>query len=270
MVRGVSMLKPQVYLVGAGPGDPELLTVKAVRVLQQADIVVHDRLIGEGILDLAPPRAQRVYVGKAPGRPGMTQDGINDLLVELAVPGRRVVRLKGGDPFVFGRGGEEALHLLRHGIPVEVIPGITAALGCAASAMIPLTHRGVATSVRFVTGHCRAGWWLDLNWPSLADPRTTLVFYMGLAHLEEITGRLIAAGLPHGTPAAAIADGTTPEQRVVRGSLATLERAVRLAALASPVLLVIGPVVDVLVDPQLARLGEGRRTAVVVEQVGHA
>jgi uroporphyrin-III C-methyltransferase len=136
--------------------------------------------------------------------------------------------------------------------------------------MIPLTHRGVATSVRFVTGHCRAGWWLDLNWPSLADPQTTLVFYMGLGHLEEIAGRLIEAGLPHGTPAAAIADGTTPEQRVVRGSLATLERAVRLAALASPVLLVIGPVVDVLVDPQLARLGEGRRTAVVVEQVGHA
>jgi uroporphyrin-III C-methyltransferase/precorrin-2 dehydrogenase/sirohydrochlorin ferrochelatase/uroporphyrin-III C-methyltransferase len=264
------MLKPQVYLVGAGPGDPDLLTIKAVRVLEQADIVVYDRLIGEGILDLASPRAQRVYAGKAAGRPGMTQDGINDLLVELAVPGKRVVRLKGGDPFIFGRGGEEALHLLRHGIPVEVVPGVTAALGCAASTMIPLTHRGVATSVRFVTGHCRAGWWLDLNWSSLADPQTTLVFYMGLAHLEEIAGRLIEAGLPHATPAAAIADGTTPEQRVVRGSLATLERAVRMAALASPVLFVIGPVVDVLVDPELARLGEGRRMAAVVGQIGHA
>jgi uroporphyrin-III C-methyltransferase/precorrin-2 dehydrogenase/sirohydrochlorin ferrochelatase/uroporphyrin-III C-methyltransferase len=265
------MLKPLVYLVGAGPGDPELLTVKAVRVLQAADVVVYDRLIGEGILDLAPARARRVYVGKAVGRQAMRQEEINELLAELAVPGQRVVRLKGGDPFVFGRGGEEALHLLRRGIPVEVIPGVTAALGCAAATMIPLTHRGLATSVRFVTGHCRAGWWLDLNWQSLADPQTTLVFYMGLSHLDEIVARLIEAGLPAATPAAAIANGTTPQQRIVRAPLVELEVAVRAHALTSPVLIVIGPVVEVLVDADaLTALVDPVSAAMLVEQVGHA
>jgi uroporphyrin-III C-methyltransferase/precorrin-2 dehydrogenase/sirohydrochlorin ferrochelatase/uroporphyrin-III C-methyltransferase len=263
------MLKPQVYLVGAGPGDPDLLTVKAVKVLGTADVVVYDRLIGEGILDLAPPRARRVYVGKAAGRPSMRQDAINRLLVELAVPGQRVVRLKGGDPFIFGRGGEEVLHLLRHGIPVEVVPGVTAALGCAASAMIPLTHRGVATGVRFVTGHCREGWWLDLNWPSLADPDTTLVFYMGLAHLSVIAARLIEAGLSPRTPAAAIAQGTTAAQRMVRAALADLERAVQVEALESPVLFVIGPVVAVLHDRPEA-IFEPMLAGVVWEQAGHA
>ncbi|MEK0085189.1 uroporphyrinogen-III C-methyltransferase [Benzoatithermus flavus] len=265
------MLKPQVYLVGAGPGDPELLTVKAVRVLQAADAVVYDRLIGEGILELAPARARRFYVGKAVGRQAMRQEAINDLLVELALPGQKVVRLKGGDPFVFGRGGEEALHLVRHGIPVEVVPGVTAALGCAAATMIPLTHRGLATSVRFVTGHCRAGWWLDLNWPSLADPQTTLVFYMGLAHLDEITSRLVEAGLPAATPAAAIENGTTPQQRIVRAPLVRLRESVQAQALASPVLIVIGPVVDVLTDAEpLAALVEPAAGAVLVKQVGHA
>jgi uroporphyrin-III C-methyltransferase len=200
----------------------------------------------------------------------MSQERINHLLVELAAPGVRVVRLKGGDPFVFGRGGEEALHLLRHGVPVEVVPGVTAALGCAAATMIPLTHRGVATSVRLVTGHCREGWWLDLNWRSLADPQTTLVFYMGLAHVKEISSRLIEAGLPRGTPAAAIAQGTTAAQRVVRATLATLEPAVRTAAVVSPVLFVIGPVVEVLVEGDAAALDTPLRAAAMPEQVGHA
>jgi uroporphyrin-III C-methyltransferase/precorrin-2 dehydrogenase/sirohydrochlorin ferrochelatase/uroporphyrin-III C-methyltransferase len=265
------MLQPKVYLVGAGPGDPDLLTMKAVRVLQAADVVVYDRLIGDGILDLAPARARRIFVGKALGRQAMRQEEINELLAELALPGQKVVRLKGGDPFVFGRGGEEALHLVRRGIPVEVVPGVTAALGCAAATMIPLTHRGVATSVRFVTGHCRAGWWLDLNWPSLADPQTTLVFYMGLAHLDEIASRLVEAGLPAGTPAAAIANGTTPQQRVVRAPLHQLRAIVQAHGLASPVLIVIGPVVDVLTDAEaLATLVEPASAAILVDQVGHA
>jgi uroporphyrin-III C-methyltransferase len=264
------MLEPRVFLVGAGPGDPDLLTVKAVRVLGSADVVVHDRLIGAGILELAPARARRVYVGKAAGCGGLSQEQINALLVELAEPGRRLVRLKGGDPFVFGRGGEEALHLLRHGVPFEVVPGVTAALGCAAAAMIPLTHRGIATSVRLVTGHCREGWWLDLDWRSLADPRTTLVFYMGLAHLAEITEQLIGAGLPRATPAAAVAQGTLPAQRLVRATLATFEPAVRTAGLASPVLFVIGPVVEVLAQRDAPALEAALHAVAMPEQIGHA
>ena len=254
-----------VYLVGAGPGDPELLTLKAARVLASADVVVYDRLIGDGILELAPEHARRIYVGKAAGQPSMTQEQINRLLINLARPGLRVVRLKGGDPFIFGRGGEEALHLLRHGVRVEVVPGITAALGCAASAKVPLTHRGVATGVRFVTGHCREGWWLDLDWQSLADPDTTLVFYMGLAHLGEITQRLRAAGLSGATPALAISEGTTPAQREVRASLAELERTVAEAALESPVIFMIGRVVDVL----SGAVGEARERA-ITDQVVYA
>lgn len=264
------MPEPLVYIVGAGPGDPDLLTVKAAHILAAADIVVHDRLIGDGILDLAPARARRVFVGKTAGRPGMGQERINELLVELAEPGRSLVRLKGGDPFVFGRGGEEALHLLRHGVPFEVVPGVTAALGCAAAAMIPLTHRGVATSVRLVTGHCREGWWLDLDWRSLADPRTTLVFYMGSAHLAEITGHLIGAGLSRLTPAAAVAQGTQPAQRLVRATLASLEPAVRAAGLASPVLFVIGPVVEVLAQGDAPALAAAFHAVATPEQVGHA
>lgn len=249
-----------VHLVGAGPGDPELLTLKAARLLGGADVVVYDRLVGEGVLDLVPAAARQIYVGKAAGRPSMTQEQINRLLVNLAAPGRCVVRLKGGDPFIFGRGGEEALHLLRHGIGVEVVPGVTAALGCAAAAKVPLTHRGVATGVRFVTGHCREGWWLDLDWQSLADPATTLVFYMGLAHLGEITARLRAAGLPPETPALAISEGTTATQRELRAPLGELEAAVAAIGFGSPVIFVIGPVVDVLrqqkAEPDAERVAE--------------
>jgi uroporphyrin-III C-methyltransferase len=237
---------PLVYLVGAGPGDPELLTVKATRILERADAVVFDRLVGARIMDLVPPGAMRVYVGKANQAHHLSQDEINDLLVRLARPGRVVVRLKGGDPFIFGRGSEEAAYLARHGVPFEVIPGITAASGCAAAAGIPLTHRGLATGVRFLTGHCRAGAGLDLNWASLADLNTTLVVYMGLANLGEIAGRLIAAGLPPDTPAAAIASGTTERQRLCRSRLADLAVQVAEAELEAPVLVVIGKVVDAM------------------------
>ena len=169
---------PWVYLVGAGPGDPELLTLQAARVLGQADAVVYDRLVGAGVLDLVPRGAMRIFVGKASSAHHLSQAEINDLLLRLARPGRVVVRLKGGDPFVFGRGSEEAAYLAAHGVPFQVVPGITAAAGCAAAAGIPLTHRGLASGVRFLTGHCRVGLGLDLNWQSLADPDTTLVVYL--------------------------------------------------------------------------------------------
>ena len=234
-----------VYLVGAGPGDPDLLTVKARRLLtERAEIVVYDRLISDEIMDLVPPGTTRIFAGKAANRHTLPQDEINELLVRLARSGRSVVRLKGGDPFVFGRGSEEAEHLARHGIPFEVVPGITAASGCAAYAGIPLTHRGTATGVRYVTGHSRAGVDLDLNWRSLADPDTTLVIYMGLTHLREISRRLITAGLAPETPAAAIASGTTRDQRICTGTLADLPLRVEDEGLRPPVLVVIGHVVS--------------------------
>lgn len=239
------MQPPLVHLVGAGPGDPDLLTLRAARLLQLADVIVHDRLVGSGVLDLANPLARRIDVGKAAGRPSMRQDEINELLVGLAAPDRVTVRLKGGDPFVFGRGGEEVVHLLRHGIRVEVVPGITAALGCAASAGIPLTHRGVARSVRFVTGHCRGDEPLDLDWAGLADPETTLVVYMGAGQIGEIAEELINRGLSPATPAAVIVDGCRPGQRVVRCALAA---AASITTGGRPALYVIGRVVDVVAD----------------------
>jgi uroporphyrin-III C-methyltransferase/precorrin-2 dehydrogenase/sirohydrochlorin ferrochelatase/uroporphyrin-III C-methyltransferase len=248
-----SAVEPWVHLVGAGPGDPELLTVKAARVLERADAVVYDRLVGDGVLDLVPRGAMRIFVGKASSAHHMSQGEINDLLVRLARPGRVVVPLKGGDPFIFGRGSEEAAHLARHGVPFAVIPGVTAAAGCAAAAGIPLTHRGLATGVRFLTGHCRAGAGLDLNWQSLADPDTTLVVYMGLANLSEISARLIAAGLPAATPAAAIASGTTAAQRVCPATLGALPERVHADDLEAPVLIVIGRVVEAM-----AWLADGR------------
>lgn len=257
---------PQVYLVGAGPGDPELLTVKAARLLERADAVVYDRLISEAVLDLVPRGAMRVYVGKASGVHHLSQDEINELLLRLARPGRVVVRLKGGDPFIFGRGSEEAAYLARHGVPFAIVPGITAASGCAAAAGIPLTHRGLATGVRFITGHACAGRELDLDWTSLADPKTTLVVYMGLANLPEISARLIGAGLPAATPAAAIASGTTEKQRICATTLAELPEAVARAGLAPPVLVVIGRVVEAMAwmnhpcaptDAAVDRIGHG-------------
>jgi uroporphyrin-III C-methyltransferase len=255
---------PWVYLVGAGPGDPELLTLKAARVLERADAVVYDRLISDAILDMVPRGAMRVYVGKATGAHHLSQDEINELLLRLARPGRVVVRLKGGDPFIFGRGSEEAAYLAGHRVPFAVVPGITAASGCAAAAGIPLTHRGLASGVRFLTGHCCAGRGLDLDWQSLADPETTLVVYMGLANLPEISAQLIAAGLPAATPAAAIASGTTEKQRVCETTLGGLADAVASAGLAAPVLVIIGRVVEAM-----AWMGCHNTLDTAVDRVSH-
>ena len=232
-----------VCLVGAGPGDPELLTLKALRMLGTADAVVYDCLVSEAVLDLIPAGATRIDVGKRQGFHPVPQQEINELLLRLARAGRRVVRLKGGDPFTFGRGSEEVEFLARHGIACTVVPGITAASGCAAAFGIPLTHRGLATGVRYVTGHCRADATLDLDWRSLADPRTTLVVYMGRAHIGEISDRLIEAGLPHDTPAAMVARGTTPTQRHLIATLGTLSASAARFADNGPLLFIIGAVV---------------------------
>ena len=232
-----------VFLVGAGPGDPELLTVKAHRLLQEADVVVHDRLVSAAVLALIPPMVELIPVGKSSGNHCVPQQRINEVLAEQARHHARVVRLKGGDPFVFGRGSEEALYLRRHGVPFEVVPGITAAVACSAYAGVPLTHRGVSHGVQFVTGHFRDGQPVDLHWRALANPDITLVVYMGLAHLPLISKQLIAAGLDPTTPAMAIQDGTTSRQKRVLATLEDLPRKVRGTRLEPPVLVVIGQTV---------------------------
>ena len=232
---------PMVYLVGAGPGDPELLTLKAVKVMAKADVIVHDRLVSEAVLKVAPDSAMRVSVGKAPGKHSYKQSEINALLVHLAQQGHRViVRLKGGDPFIFGRACEEIETLEAHGIAWDVVPGITAAQGCAASARTPLTHRGLARSLRFVTGHCRADTPLDLDWKGLADPQTTLVFYMGHAAAPELSAQLIAHGLDAATPVLCISQGTTPQERRLPTRLDRLPVDLKNAQLPSPILIMIG------------------------------
>lgn len=236
--------RPLISLVGSGPGDPDLLTLKAYRLLQEADVIVYDRLVSQPILDMIPHGTKMVYVGKASGKHHMNQDEINQLLVSLARKDRKVVRLKGGDPFIFGRGSEEAQFLLQHDIDFEYVPGITAASACSAYAGIPLTHRGVATSVRLITGHCRADKPLDLNWKSLADENTTLVFYMGLASLPQLREELVKAGLPATTPAAAVENGTTSSQRRCIATLETLPDAIKDMAIQSPALIIIGNVVS--------------------------
>ncbi|MEX2616230.1 MAG: uroporphyrinogen-III C-methyltransferase [Alphaproteobacteria bacterium] len=233
----------RVFLVGAGPGDPELLTLRAARLLGEAETVVYDRLVSPEILDLVAPGATRIFAGKAARDHVLPQQAINELLVSLAQDGKRVVRLKGGDPFVFGRGSEEALYLAEHGIGFEIVPGISASAGCAAYAGIPLTHRGVAKGVHFVTGHTRGTADDDLDWPRLADPDTTLVIYMGLSKIERICNRLIGAGLPGDTPAAAIENGTLPSQRVILSTLSDLPGRIAREGLGAPTLFVIGAVV---------------------------
>lgn len=236
----------KVILVGAGPGDPELLTIKALKAIESAGAVVYDRLVSEGVLALIPRGVPRFFAGKSCKQKAMTQDEINDLLVQLARQGKHVVRLKGGDPFLFGRGGEEALYLAKHRILFEIIPGITSAQGCGAYAGIPLTHRGLATGVRFLTGHRLTAdeteTELELNWQSLADPDTTLVVYMGLANLPLIAAKLMEHGLPGSTPAAAIASGTTREQQIVASDLAGIHKAATAAELQAPTLVIIGKV----------------------------
>ncbi len=230
-----------VDIVGAGPGDPELLTLKALRAIQDADVVVHDRLVSDAILDLVRRDARRIYVGKRKSNHSVPQDGINDLLISLTRGGERVVRLKGGDPFVFGRGGEELEALRAAGVPARVVPGVTAATGCAAAAGLPLTHREHASAVTFVTGHGVDGE-PDVDWAALAAPRHTLVVYMGLSRAGTLAARLIDHGRAPETPIAIVENGTRPDQRVVTGTLADTADLVAMFAVGAPALIVVGEV----------------------------
>ena len=227
-----------VWLVGAGPGDPDLLTVKALKVLQCADVVVHDGLVSEAILDLAPASARRLSVAKRRSHHSYGQDEINRMLVAFARDGLTVVRLKGGDPFVFGRGGEELVACRAAGVVCHVVPGVTAALAASAAAGAPLTHRGAAQSVTFVTGHASGGAEPDLDWPSLARANHTVVIYMGLASAPKIAARLIAAGRAAATPALIVENASLPQERRVATTLGDLPRAVE--GLHGPALLIVG------------------------------
>ena len=230
----------EVYLIGAGPGDPDLLTLRALQLLQQADVILYDRLVSPQVLELARRDAERIFVGKAYGEPGQ-QQRIHELLLHHARAGKRVARLKGGDPFVFGRGGEELEALAAYDIPCTVVPGVTAALGAAASAMLPLTHRRLAHSVTFVSGH-QAEDGAGPDWRFLANPQHTVVFYMGLAQLPEIVTRLRAAGAASDHPAALIAHATLPRQQIVRGTLADIVGRARSQQVTPPALLIVGNV----------------------------
>lgn len=233
----------KVWLVGAGPGDPELLTLKAARLIAAADVLVYDHLVGDGIADLARNDARRIYAGKEASKHTLPQEDINRLLVDLAREGLAVVRLKGGDPFIFGRGGEELETLVEAGIPFEVVPGVTAAAGCGAYSGFPLTHREHAQAVTFVTGHLKDGS-VNLDWPALARPCHTVVFYMGLGAASEICRQMIAHGLPAETPAAVVCNGTQPDQKTLLATLGTLPTAIEASGIKPPALIVVGSVVS--------------------------
>jgi uroporphyrin-III C-methyltransferase/precorrin-2 dehydrogenase/sirohydrochlorin ferrochelatase len=238
-----TLSRGEVYLVGAGPGDPDLLTFRALRLLQKADVVLYDRLVGKGIVDLARRDAELVYVGKARDKHALPQHNINELLVHYAKQGKKVCRLKGGDPFIFGRGGEEIDLIVAEGIDFQVVPGITAASGCASYAGIPLTHRDHAQSVRFVTGHRKDGS-VDLDWKHLVSETETVVFYMGLVGLREICSQLIAHGRGGDTPIALVSRGTTNLQEVITGRLDQLPDDIEGREIHAPTLIIVGSVVS--------------------------
>lgn len=253
LADGTTTVPARVTLVGAGPGDPELLTVKALKALQAASLLLYDHLISPQILALAPASAYRVYVGKEAARHTLSQPSIIELMVRLARSGRPLLRLKGGDGYVFGRGGEEACALAAAGVPFDVIPGITAAQGAAASAGIPLTHRDHARTLVLATGHLRDNHSLDLDWPMLARPGQTVVIYMGVSTLAEISRQLMVHGLPPTTPAAIVERATLPEQRCLTATLQALPAVARAQGVRSPAVIIIGQVValQALLAPQL-------------------
>jgi uroporphyrin-III C-methyltransferase len=251
----------RVFLIGAGPGDPELLTLKAVRLIQEADVVVHDRLVSDEIMALIPAGVRRIDVGKMAGHHKLPQTEINALLVALARDGQRVARLKGGDPLIFGRGSEEAAVLRAAGIPVEYVPGITAAQGAAASTGVPLTHRGLATGVRYVTGHRAKDARLDLDWASLASQDTTLVVYMGVANIAEIAFQLMRHGMAASMPVLAVASATTRREQRILSTLGSVAADMAAVTPEVPVLFVIGRVValydEIVLADALACEGAG-------------
>lgn len=261
----------EVAIVGAGPGDPGLLTLRALMLIQQADAILYDRLVSPQIMELVNPAAERIHVGKASGCHYVSQEDTNALLVQLALKQRRVVRLKGGDPYIFGRGGEEAEFLVDNNIEFQVVPGITSAAGCSSYCGIPLTHRDYSQSVTFVTGHRKADQSLELNWRVLAAPGQTRVFYMGLHNAPTIARELIAHGLSADCPVALVERGTTPQQHMAVTTLADLEATIARENFQPPTLIIVGDVVrlaDKLAQPAVAGWQRSQSEAVAVSAAG--